>query len=418
MLRIECADRHGIKTAVALITAFPGETSDDLRDTIHFFVDSCRFDHAEPQLSLLAPLAGTPIHAQYKDQLALDYVFSDMSHQGWQQDQADLEMIELYPDVFPNFYAVPTSNLPRGYFKEIRDFVTYLTTWFRWLPVALLQDSGDLLRIFDRWRVWLAGRKTDDSGPDSGATPYYCRHRFRDDFLEFVRTCYLEEMARAKTAISVLLQAEGDGAVSETVPSAAAMDAAEAFDAACFPFQARNLAMLDLPVDYNDLIQRLRIKAELEPVIEQQVTTVFRPKDQRQVEVWQLASSSAALLRLCDGKRPVREIIGTFASLGEDADGVPVEKTCLFGLMQLRQQGLIGISRSPVVEAESAGSGRSKKSPILRYSQPPQNSNTQQPWPWRIHEPRAAGAGSPRSPASSERAASLDCDDDSRGSGF
>ncbi len=40
--RIECADRNGIQTTVALIVGFPEETRDDLRDTIHFFIDSLR----------------------------------------------------------------------------------------------------------------------------------------------------------------------------------------------------------------------------------------------------------------------------------------------------------------------------------------------------------------------------------------
>src|SRR4029077_11031668 len=87
--RIECADRHGVAIAVALICAFPDETRDDFRDTIHFFIDSRRFDRAEPQLSLLAPLAATPIHARHKDELVLDHIFSDMSHQGWNQDPLD-----------------------------------------------------------------------------------------------------------------------------------------------------------------------------------------------------------------------------------------------------------------------------------------------------------------------------------------
>src|SRR6185295_13886713 len=51
--------QHVIKTTVALIAGFPEETREDLRDTIHFFIDSLRFDHAEPQCSLLAPLAAT-----------------------------------------------------------------------------------------------------------------------------------------------------------------------------------------------------------------------------------------------------------------------------------------------------------------------------------------------------------------------
>jgi hypothetical protein len=197
-------------------------------------------------------------------------------------------------------------------------------------------------------------------------------------------------LARARTAIGALLQAEGGGEIGESIPASAGTEAADAFDAAYFPFQARELVVMDLPVDYKDLIERLRTKAELDRVVERKVTIVFRPKDQRRIEVWQLAPSSAALMRLCDGKRTVREIVGEFASLGADADGVPVEKACLFGLMLLRQEGLIGISRSPVVGAEDVGVRGGKTSSILRYSPPPQMSNTQQPWPW------PSFAGSPR----------------------
>jgi len=193
-----------------------------------------------------------------------------------------------------------------------------------------------------------------------------------------VRTCYLGELASARTAIGALLQAEGGGEISEPIPATAGTEAADAFDAAYFPFQARELVVMD----YKDLIDRLRTKAELDRVLERKVTIVFRPKDQRRIEVWQLAPSSAALMRLCDGKRTVREIVGEFASLGADADGVSVEKACLFGLMLLRQEGLIGISRSPVVGAEGVGVRGGKTSSILRYSPPPQMSNTQQPWPW------------------------------------
>jgi hypothetical protein len=360
---------------VALITAFPEETYDDLRDTIHFFIDSSRFDHAEPQLSLLAPLAGTPIHSQYKDQLVLDYLYSDMSYQGWHQDPADLELIQFNPKVFPNFYAVPTSFVCRSYFKQVRDFVTYLTAWFRWLPVALLQDSGDFLKVFDRWTTWLAGKKVDDLG----ATPYYCHRRFRNDFLEFVQTCYLGELATARTAIGALLQAEGGGELGESI---AVTEAVEAFDPAFFPFQARDLVTIDLLVDYQDLVSRLRTKASLEEVVEREVTVVFRLRDHRQIEVWQLAPSSSALIRLCDGKRTVREIAEEFASLGTDTEDVPAEKACLFGLMLLQKKGLIGISRIPVAGAAGSDLFGEKSSSMLRYSPPPQTSNTQQPWPW------------------------------------
>ncbi len=54
-------------------------------------------------------------------------------------------MIKAYPEIFPNFYTVPTKWLDRACLKEVRDFLIYVAVWFRWLPVALLQDSGDFL---------------------------------------------------------------------------------------------------------------------------------------------------------------------------------------------------------------------------------------------------------------------------------
>jgi radical SAM superfamily enzyme YgiQ (UPF0313 family) len=151
---IRCADAHGIETAVALIAGFPEEKQEDLRDTVHYYVNSCRYDKAKPQMSLLAPLAATPIEIQHKNSLVLDNIFSDISYQGWQQDPADIELIQNHPDIFPNFYGVPTFWNNRTYVKEVRDFTMAVTKWFRWLAIAILQDSGDLLYVFDRWKQW------------------------------------------------------------------------------------------------------------------------------------------------------------------------------------------------------------------------------------------------------------------------
>src|SRR5215216_1389675 len=85
---------------------FSRRDADDLRETTHFFIDSLRFDHAQPQCSLLAPLAATPLYEQYKDRLIFDRVFSDMSFQSWRQDPPEVEMIKTYPEIFPNFYAI------------------------------------------------------------------------------------------------------------------------------------------------------------------------------------------------------------------------------------------------------------------------------------------------------------------------
>lgn len=82
--RVRSCDKFKIDTAVSLMAGFPEETLDDLRDTAAFFVDSLRYDHADPQLSILAPLAETPIQQLHKDSLLLNDDVADMSYRGWQ----------------------------------------------------------------------------------------------------------------------------------------------------------------------------------------------------------------------------------------------------------------------------------------------------------------------------------------------
>lgn len=374
--RIECADRNGIQTTVALIVGFPEETRDDLRDTIHFFIDSLRFDHVEPQCSLLAPLAGTPVYEQHKDRLVFDHIFSDMSHQSWRQDPVEAEMIKAYPDIFPNFYAIPTVELNRRFVKEVMDFITYLATWFRWLPVALLQDSGDSLRVFEHWQRWLTERQHSDAVEDIGWTPYYSHRRFHTEFLEFVRTCYLPNLANAPAAIAALLLTEG------TAPNNGRRQVVcdvDCLDEDCVPYRPDTLFMVDLEVNYKELIASLRNKTDLNQVSLQDNTIVFSPAGETQVDVWQLPPLSVALLRLCDGTRTVREIVREFSLLGIELSGIPAETICLFGLQQLRADGFLGLSSAPVIWEENTNEIKRARPP--RYSLPPQATNTQQPWP-------------------------------------
>jgi len=371
--RIECADRNGIKTTVALIAGFPEETLDDLRDTIHFFIDSLRFDHAEPQCSLLAPLAATPVYDQHKHHLVFDQIFSDMSNQSWQTDPLEIEMIKTHPDIFPNFYAIPTDVLDRRYVKEVIDFVTYLATWSRWLPVAILQDSGDLLNVFDRWQKWRLERRPSESDEVIAWTPYYSHRRFHNEFIEFVQTCYVPEMANAPVAIAAVARTESAPARDEHKP---VVNETESFEGSTVPYQLETLFVTNVEVDYQELIASLRSKTDLKRVSPADVTVVFSD-DRGELNVWQLPPLAGTLLRLCDGQRSIAEIIPEFSLLGIELDGIPVEKACLFGLMQLRADGFIGLSSSPLtwIDDDEASLGPEK------FLLPPKASNTQQPWP-------------------------------------
>ena len=368
--RIEAADRNGIQTTVALIAGFPEETRNDLRDTIHFFIDSLRYDRAEPQCSLLAPLAATPVYEQHKDHLIFDQIYSDMSHQSWQQDPVEIEMIKAHEDIFPNFYAIPTCGLERAYVKEAIDFVTYLATWFRWLPVAILQDSGDLLKVFDCWRRWRVERSPGTADEDNGWTPYYSHRRFHTEFLEFVETCYLPEMAKAMGAIAAIAQTENAPRKKQSMPI---VQETNRLDGTAIPYKIESLFLVDLKVDYKELIESLRNKRDLNEVSACEATVVFSNEDD-DLEVWQLPPLAGMLLRLCDGKRTVAEITREFELFELEFDDIPAGKACLFGLVQLIEDGVVGLSSSPVIWEDD-------ETVAPQFSIPPKTTNTQQPWP-------------------------------------
>jgi radical SAM superfamily enzyme YgiQ (UPF0313 family) len=367
--RIACADRNGIKTTVALIAGFPEETREDLRDTLHFFIDTLRFDHAEPQCSLLAPLAATPVYDQHKHHLVFDQIYSDMSHQSWQQDLVEIEMIKTHPDIFPNFYAIPTDELERSYVKEAIDFVTYLATWFRWLPVAVLQDSGDLLSVFDRWLRWRAERKPTGADEDTGWTPYYSHRRFQREFLEFVESCYLPEMANAPAAIAAIARTE---CVPVREQRQTKIDETDHLEERAVPYVLDSLVVVDLEVDYKELISSLRNKTDLNHVSAGPATVIFNNADD-DLNVWQLSPLAGTLLHLCDGQRTVAEIIGELSILDTGLTEIPADKVCLFGLGQLLEDGFIALASSPLVWEEPIAAPQ--------FALPPKSSNTQQPWP-------------------------------------
>jgi radical SAM superfamily enzyme YgiQ (UPF0313 family) len=347
--RIGCADRHGIGMAVSLITAFPEETQGDLEDTVDFLADSLRYDHSEPQLTLLAPLAGTPIHAQYRERLEFDDIFSDMSYQGWRQDPADRELIAKFADVFVNFYAVPTP-LDRKRLKELRAFVRYGIRRFRWLLLALHQECDGLLKVFDEWGAWRGQAFTDE-----GCELYYRTPEFRDDFLRFVRERYLDGGQAPRPAVSAVLafleawrrRREGAtcAAVGNTAPPAG--------DA--IPHLAEGVQVVELGFDFTTVLRYLRENRRVTALPEQPVVLASRRGANGRSELLRLSPHSAELLRLCDGARPVRAIAAEFASRGEIVAGVPPETACLFGLDVLRQQGLI--SFAPPASAARATTG-------------------------------------------------------------
>jgi hypothetical protein len=105
---------------------------------------------------------------------------------------------------------------------------------------------------------------------------------------------------------------------------------------------------MDLSVDYKVLIDTLRSKGDLAAVPERPVTVLVRRAANRGLDTWQLAPLSATLLRLCDGRRSVTEVVQAFNGVGESIVDVSPEHACWFGLGQLRDQGFISFSTNPL----------------------------------------------------------------------
>jgi radical SAM superfamily enzyme YgiQ (UPF0313 family) len=346
--RVCSCDKFKINTAVSLMAGFPDETMNDLRDTAAFFVDSLRYDHADPQLSILAPLAATPITTQHKDSLVLNDDVADMSFRGWRQQPEDHAIIAAHPEIFSSFYSTPLPHLDREFLKELRDFLLSGMRAFRKLLLGLHQDSGDIVDVFQQWQEWRTGNGIQFSNGDR--TIYYAQSQFPAHFFEFVRQQYVPA-SQAPLAITALVEYEAAvraGDSGDDQKQLADDPLLQDSDDLLFPDSRLRLLpgvkVVNLPADYHEIVRRLRHKSPLHDVPSKPVKLAIRKVPAGSAEVRQLTPLSAELLGLCEDGLTVQEITGEFLLRNIEIPGVPTNKLCLAGIEILRQQGLIALS--------------------------------------------------------------------------
>jgi hypothetical protein len=311
-------------------------------------MDSMRFDSADPQLCLLAPLAETPIEVQHRDELIFDDIISDMSFQGWEQDADDRRMIAANRDIFSNFYSVPTPHLDRQFLKELREFLMNGMSRFRWLLVGLHQDNGDLVRVFASWRDWRRERK--GPFPDNNPTVYYAGPAFHSEFIDFVRTNYLA-VAKAPTVVSGLL--DYAAAFDPGLPANAAeiarqdvepppQDFGGLIGREVTPVVRQGVRITPVQADYQGIITALRAKSRLEDLtIDGSAIVATSDVEGEGSQVIQLSRHSSEILTLCDGVRTVADVGEQYRQMHEEVDGVPADLACIVGIEVLRRQGLV-----------------------------------------------------------------------------
>jgi hypothetical protein len=343
---VESTGKNGIRVTTAVISGFPQEQREDLKASVNFLMDCVRFDHVSPQLNILAPLAETPLHTQYRSQLVLDDVLSDMSHQGWHQDAADRRLIAAYPDIFPNFYGLP-SPLGRTYCDEFNRFFMNGVERFRWLLVALHQESGNLLEVFDAWLDW-GGRRPDPAR-------YYATFGFTRQFRHFLRTVYLERIERWSVAVAGLVDyyealhtalSQSESGVTADLDSPSKRVTLDSV-----PRLAEGVRILNVDADVKEIIDSLRAKEKLDPAIRRPTVLATRQFCDNEVELLRVPSLSAQLLGLCDGRNSVRDIMTQFSAMDSALGETQPGEVCLYGLRLLGQSALIEFGASAFEQA-------------------------------------------------------------------
>ncbi|HEV2992398.1 MAG TPA: radical SAM protein [Candidatus Angelobacter sp.] len=348
--RVRSCDKFKINTAVSLMAGFPEETMSDLRDSAAFFVDSLRYDHADPQLSILAPLADTPIQRQHKDSLILNDDVADMSYRGWPQEPQDHAMIVEHPGIFSSFYSVPMPFVDREFLKELRDFLLCGMRAFRRLLLGLHQDSGNVVDVFQQWQQW---RKSHGIHLSNGnRIAYYVQGGFPSDFLQFVRLRYIPTTSKAPLAITTLVECEAALLDHDRESDAIRHNQKQVLDETDIegvlssdsrPQLLPGLQVIKVQADYQEIIRRLRRKTPLNDVPNQPVKLAIRKASLGPAEVRQLSPLSAELLDLCNGTLTVNEIAAEFQQRKIEVSGIPAEEVCLAGLQILCQQQLIAV---------------------------------------------------------------------------
>jgi radical SAM superfamily enzyme YgiQ (UPF0313 family) len=339
-LDLEEARRHvkychglGMTPTVSVIIGFPEETRQDMAQSIDVFADACCLEKAQPQVHLLAPLAGTPVQRQHVGRLEFDELYSDMSHQGWRQDPVDRAMIAEHPEIFPNFYSLPLS-MPRQFVNHVRNILMFGHAHFRWLTAALIRET-DYLRVVDRWLEW-AGKDVPKNS--YAAEQYYGSRDFAQRFIRFLRVEVLpghESAAAFEALIDYSLAFIG---AEENIARAAAAPGAELREIG--PGDVLGLeprvCTFELQYEMEPLLQALRERRKL-PEPGRRNSLVLMHRNGKSLQAWVQPPMAATALRCIDGTSALAAQAGRFA---RDSNGCS-EAAFLIAVEQFLARGWV-----------------------------------------------------------------------------
>jgi hypothetical protein len=360
---IDIAERAGMRSTVSLITGFPEEQWDDLRETACVYMHAARTQGSKPQLNLLAPLANTPIHLKYKDQMILEQLCSDMSHQGRRQNPGDIALIRKYPEIFPNFYLLPTPHLDRGLLIELREFMLMARFRLRWLLVAADQAAEGILDLFVEWVEYRKSVFPDAVGPE--LRHYYRTPGFYHDFLAFLRGHRAGQNLKLMVLVDFYTRlAEASDPDLSRLSLAVELKKDEPITSGDIPARGYHSRVVELSADLEAVIDAAMQCREYEPQYGEHFYVVSEAETAGHPG-FEVSRHLATVALLCDGHRTVAEVM---ESLGGQISVTPASARtmayeCL--LEKARSEGLIAIYRI----ASAAGDSRLEGVSMAPYNE-------------------------------------------------
>jgi len=304
---IDAVERLGIRSTISLIVGFPEETWEDVRHSMRMFMHSTRCPKSIPQLNVLAPLAATPLYSKHKDELILEDLCSAMSHQGRLQSEADLALVRKHPDIFPNFYLVPVPDLDRDSVLELREICLLAVGHFRWLLAALDQTTTGMLDFFLQWRAFRLQLRPGFRGPE--LRQYYRTSEFRADFVGFVRAHQAGQNAMVRALLDCESALRNRGAAASAArPAGDVLTKDSQLTWSDVPVRTSRAEVIELSCDIQRIVDGLKACREPEWVCGPHFY-ITRETDCGVERLARISNWMASLLRACDGRRDVSEVL-------------------------------------------------------------------------------------------------------------
>jgi radical SAM superfamily enzyme YgiQ (UPF0313 family) len=313
---VRASTGRGIQTTVAFITGFPDEDRSDLEATLRFALQSAQSPHARVQLTLLAPLAGTPIWQQHRHELLYDGNISDISVSRRQPDAGDSILIRKYPELFPNFYGFPTV-LERSVYVRANRFVTRLLRDARWLALAIEQECDSLLSLLESW--WKQA--------DAMVCP---------QFREYIST----QLTGPKVmCILEYEKAIGQIASAETAPTGKSC-----------PRLSAHCGLFHFGFDLSAVVAALE-SGNLLPKHAACPSWTLLERSCSGIVYTMMPPAGVYLIQLCDGLRTPARIADEFSAIYPEIEGTPGYALAEAALADLHGRGVIGYEHSAAAGA-------------------------------------------------------------------